>query len=84
MSAGLQVPHTVLSKLPEITTGRPSSWAVAIACTGPVWPVNGVPMGWPVARSDTRTVPSLTKSVWPVNGAPAGWPVARSDTRTVW
>ena len=29
---------------------------MATAATVPVWPVNGVPMGWPVARSHTRTV----------------------------
>ena len=65
--------------------------------TQPSWPVSAA-CCWPVARSHTRTVPSLppltalapsavtatdsTRPSWPVSLA-CCWPVARSHTRTV-
>ena len=40
------------SLLPDTTTGRPSSSVTATANTRPSWPVNGFPIGAPVARSE--------------------------------
>jgi hypothetical protein len=72
----------VSSALPETTTVRPSSCAVATANTGPVWPVKAGPTGFPVARSHTRTVLSQlpeTTTVRPSSGA-----VATEDTGPAW
>ncbi len=50
--------RTVWSRLPEIITVRPSSCAVATAPLASVWPVNGDPMGFPVASIIIVVTPS--------------------------
>ena len=53
--AGVGVPHPHrVVPLPE--TMRVPSGLNATLITGPVWPVSGAPMGWPVAASHSRTV----------------------------
>ena len=69
-------------QLPEITTGRPSSCAVATADTGPVWPVKGDPTGVPVARSHTRIVSSALPEITTVR--PSSCAVATPNTQLVW
>lgn len=55
---------------------------VATARTESVWPVSGLPMGVPVARSHTRTAPSLEPVM--AIGRPSSSAVITARTESVW